>query len=820
MIPRTSTGGAGGEKTVSAAPPPSAPFIPSNGDIHTALYQRYMLQEAIKDVSAAVSRGILSNSAPCEFNLNTSTNPNAFSVSRSPSGGSRIVYVSAMDRLKKLKEGTKQIRKLLEEFGAMSEKSTTLGGSTAVAARAAASKELFMTECELEEEVVGKKVDPSEAAAAGNESPNAEKTKETLQAMRKEITSFKNVLKDLQQIRRSPGFQFEAKLQESKASKGPVTARTQFLHAILKRLEETLEDVLQLLEAAGGGTPTSPNASTKGSTTSSPMNQRGKYFDGSGASENIRSSAAPSSLGSLITIRPQVLRDINVWPVQFVQILHQVASIKPLDVLMESKREELRRITFDVEELQHEQEQAVTDGDMQKSEQLYFEQTNLLDSMKPCFDELENIINKFKSDRGEGTRQSLKLYKQNFSSQFVSAVAREEKMKSRKDGDRERLASRRSQIEKARTEQKANLTAYMLEWDKLFDQNVRQQTACFQAMEELEKRIASLAAEQAILVEDRVEKVNSERERALDAAAFFHFCDARQKEVQVAQKNVDISTQVLKDVGSAIEFGVSQLDNFLSTCVKDHAEEQMLQLQKDKLDQFRQLYITLGDLHFKKSRSADEIDKRIEYYGFQQEVAMDALNPKAKEYSQAKKKWMMVKEELENQLRALDEKSKQEAAAFEPTATLLLQNGVSFTHPVEELDRRNRVREQKLLEYKELMEEKVEEQRKREQALRDATTGGGESSSGKTRQFLPIRDDDEVILAEKMKNEEAEAAAILATSAKMRNGGLSSFSIQSGTKDAVSSHSSTRGVSAPKARLTSMDVSTGGGKGAKGERKK
>lgn len=798
---RTATGGASGEKAPGAFSSSPSAFLVPHTDIHAVLYQRFMLQEAIKDVSQAVTKGILSNSAPCDYNLSTNTT-HAATPSRAPSSGNRLAYISAMERMKKAKEGSKQIRKLLEDFAALSEKSTTVGGPVAVAARAAASKELFMTECELEDEDVAK-----QGEGACNEASEAEKmnaNKETLQAMRKEITPLKNVLKDLQQIRRSPGFQFEAKLQESKTGKPPSSSSANYLHLIVKRLEQTLEDILQVLE--GTGSPTSSTSGNVVRTAASPDSPHSPSFV---------SSNPP------VLIRPQVLRDINMWPQQFVQVLNQIASIKPLDVLTEPKREELRRITFDVEELQHEQEQAVTDGDMQKSEQLYFEQTNLLDSMKPCFEELENIIQKFKAERGEGMRTSLRLYKQNFAPQFASAVAREEKAKSRKDGDRGRLSNRRSVIEKARREQQANLTAYVVEWEKIFDQNVRQMAVCFQAIDELEKRIANIAAEQAILVEDRIEKINIERERALDAAAFFHFCDSRQKEVQAAQKNVDVSAQILKDVGSAIEYGVSQLDNFLSTCVKNHAQEQLLQLQKDKLEQFRQLYITLGDLHFKKSRSADEIDKRIEYYGFQQEVAMDALNPKAKEYSQARKKWVMVKEELENQLRALEEKSKQEAAAFEPTATLLLENGVEFTHPVEELARRNKVREQKLLEYKELMEEKVEEQRKREQALRDAASGASGAGIDPSRPFIPLREDDEVLLAEKMQKEEAEAAVILGTSARMRSGVLSSFSVEAGRGNRVATPHSGKGSPTQKPRFTSTDVSTSNNnRASKGDKRK
>eukprot|EP00796_Vickermania_ingenoplastis_P011888 gene11888-8173_t len=651
---------------------------------NTILYKRFMVQEAIKDVGAAVTQGVLSNSAACDLlspsdstRLGGLSKPSPSSAAGS-SGGmkalERMAYISAGDRLRKLQEGAKQVKRLFQDFTQLSDKSLSYGGEAAVAARATASKDVFVRECGLE---AGEGLKPvSEAAKKLVAQGPVE--------VDKQLAPLQQILNNIKALRKQPRFDYEKTLREAKQKGGASSMAAQHTHLLVKRLEETISDAIS----------------------------------------SIRSHANIKPVG------PQVIKDISLWPADLLRILNDALNQKPLEALTEAGREQLRRIAFDVEELQHDQQQAVTDGDMQKSEQLYFEQTMLLETMKPQFAELEGVMEKYKKEKGETFRDSLKMFQKNFRQLLTAAVRREEKDKKQTDNDADKLTDKRSLVQKARKDQKANFQLYVSEWEKLFDTNVEQQIACFRAMEELERRIHHLAAEQAILIADRVEKVNVERERALDAAAFFYFCDQRTKNTKDAAQTAQTAVETLKEVGAAIEFSITQFEQYLKECVIDHTDEELLALRQEKLNQFRQLYLTLGDLQFKKARHAEEIEKKIEYYSLQQEVAMDTLNPKAKEYSQAKKKWQSVQDEIKQQLSVLEQKSEKEAQDFKPTEQLLIKSGVNFKHPVDELNEKNAIRQQKLLEYKELMDAKVEEQHKKNGPI-------------------PIRDDDEVMLAEK-----------------------------------------------------------------------
>lgn len=597
----------------------------------------------------------------------------------------RLTYISAADRLKTYAQGVAQIRKLFDEFTQLNKKSAA-ASEEAIAKRADACRSMFLSECNVD-------VDPLDATGKLQKASSSPKSGRSVE---QSIAPLQKLIKDIQALATLPRYNYEKELKEAEGKK---SSAAQHFHLIVKRLVEVLESTVDVLRfSAENGTDTE-----------------------------------------------HVAQEVGAWPSNLVKLLQGILKTKPLSELTESTKEQIRRISFDVEELQHEQQVAVTDGDMQKSEQLYFEQTSVLETLKPQFEQLENILQRYRKDKGESVRESLKMYQNNLRQLITNAVAKEERNRKKHGGVAQNILERRSVVEKTRKEQKNNMMLYVYEWDKMFKTNEEQQTACWKAMAELEKRMQQLAAEQTIMVRDRLERVNLERERELNAQAFYHFCDKRCQSVLNYDQSSKSAVGVLKEVGEALEYTVNQADFFIKDCILQTVDKELKQLRLEQLEQFRQLYLTLGDLEFKKSRHAEEIDKKVEYYAYQQEVAMDALNPKAKEYSQAKKKWEAVQEEIHKQVRALQERTEAEALAFKPTEQLLIEAGIEFSNPVDELRSRNQVRQQKLIEYKELMEAKVAEQHKKE-------AKGNEVSGSISSGFLPFREDDEVILAEKSGN--------------------------------------------------------------------
>eukprot|EP00662_Eupelagonemidae_sp_cell21_P009067 gene9067-6027_t len=115
------------------------------------------------------------------------------------------------------------------------------------------------------------------------------------------------------------------------------------------------------------------------------------------------------------------------------------------------------------------------------------------------------------------------------------------------------------------------------------------------------------------------------------------------------------------------------------------------------------MYLTLGDLQYKKEANIQALEEKIQVASMQQEMYMESLNPKAKEYSQLKRDLGKMKGELEQQVDQIREKAVLYIEAFKPTEHALIEAGRHFRHPVEQLKENNQNRKHKLVAYHQLV---------------------------------------------------------------------------------------------------------------------
>ncbi|KAG5511456.1 hypothetical protein JKF63_07419 [Porcisia hertigi] len=385
--------------------------------------------------------------------------------------------------------------------------------------------------------------------------------------------------------------------------------------------------------------------------------------------------------------------------------LEELLSKPVLEEVGENTREKLRRMKFDVKEMQQAQAEAIASGDMQHSEELYYEQTSLAESMAEPYDELEAKMVEYGETCISAPLKNLLKQRDALTTWLTHTIEENSKKLSEVDQDVNRVKEKRRAVAQARRTQRDNMSTYQHCWKKEWQKNSDQQMDCYRAMEQLEKQLLDLQKAQILLVDDWISRVSQERQREEDAAAFACFADARASSLAETQRNLQAVVDGLREFNRGVDFTCGHTEAFAREVLQGHLSESQLALRKDRLEQFRILYFTLGDLRFKKMRNAEEIQKKVEYYALQQEVAMDVLNPKAKEFSRAKQRWESAKAEAQAQIEALDRRSQLQLEAFRPTENLLRQSGVDFVSPEEELARRMQQRSQKLLEYQQQMEE-------------------------------------------------------------------------------------------------------------------
>jgi hypothetical protein len=203
-------------------------------------------------------------------------------------------------------------------------------------------------------------------------------------------------------------------------------------------------------------------------------------------------------------------------------------------------------------------------------------------------------------------------------------------------------------------------------------------------------------------VDRQIAAVEKERRRLVDVANFAKFQSQHEAVLKATLQNAEAAEEVTDIFDEMLCNSCNQLEQHLRL-VEESVETARLKTHESRLAHFRNLYLTLGDLQYKKERNLEELDKKIAHTHIQQELAMETFNPKAKEFSQMKKDLVKVREEMETQLTTLQQKSVLHIEAFKPTEVALTNSGKTFLHPVEELDRMNRNRQAKLIEYHKLM---------------------------------------------------------------------------------------------------------------------
>ncbi|SYZ62792.1 paraflagellar_rod_protein (plasmid) [Leishmania braziliensis MHOM/BR/75/M2904] len=402
-----------------------------------------------------------------------------------------------------------------------------------------------------------------------------------------------------------------------------------------------------------------------------------------------------------------LVRQLHTWTQPLLWQLNNLLSNPTLEEVDESTRERLRRMKFDAEEMQQAQAQAIANGDMQRSEELYYEQASLAEAMAGPYDEMEASMLRYRERCVDAPLTGFLEQRDLLTTQLTHMIEENTSKLSEVALDVERVKEKRRTVAQARHRQRNSMSTYHHSWKKAWQTNTDQQMACYRAVAQLEKQLSDLQEAQCFLVDDWISRVAQERQREEDAAAFACFANARSAALAETQRNLQAVVEGVRQYSGAVQFSCHHVEAFVCEVLQGHLSESQLALRKDRLEQFRALYLTLGDLHFKKARNAEEIQKKIEYYTLQQEIAMDVLNPKAKEFSQAKQRWEAAKAEALLELGQLDQRIRLQLKGFRPTEQLLRQAGVDFVSPEEDLSRRTQQRSQKLLEYRQLIEEGI-----------------------------------------------------------------------------------------------------------------
>lgn len=112
------------------------------------------------------------------------------------------------------------------------------------------------------------------------------------------------------------------------------------------------------------------------------------------------------------------------------------------------------------------------------------------------------------------------------------------------------------------------------------------------------------------------------------------------------------------------------------------------------------LFLTLGNLIYKKEKKLEELDRNIRTTHIQLEFCIETFDPNAKKHSDAKKQLYMLRAQTEEELGMLKEKQNKAQEDFQATEEALVAAGIEFKHPADEQNEEVLNRRSKMVEYR------------------------------------------------------------------------------------------------------------------------
>ena len=393
--------------------------------------------------------------------------------------------------------------------------------------------------------------------------------------------------------------------------------------------------------------------------------------------------------------------------------------------------EQCRRVRFEVEEVEEQQQLAVESGEMSQTESLYYRKITMQEALADLITKKFEIIDSVTEDSFKNPLKRVHEAHSDANSTIHNLLREREVLKKRCELD---LASLTKEIENVNLEDYNATRTNVNLMEKLsccFKENLLQQDVCWKKIEALEKELVRLGERRLTYVQSLIHSLEQEEKRKVEYQHFAEFAMQHKHLLELTIYNCELAEEVTDSLDEFVSAHCNAIEQNMRTTERE-IENLKLEIHGDYLEHFRNMYLTIGDLQYKKEANINTLTEKIQVAHMQQEMHMESLNPKAKEFSQVKKDLVKVREDLVSQVGILKNKSTLYIEAFKPTEQALVESGRTFEHPVETLKKMNESRKLKLIAYHQLVsgdgEGELESERKmiEEMKLTSSTRGDAE----------------------------------------------------------------------------------------------
>lgn len=257
-------------------------------------------------------------------------------------------------------------------------------------------------------------------------------------------------------------------------------------------------------------------------------------------------------------------------------------------------------------------------------------------------------------------------------------------------------------IQKADLEDAEAMKRFAAQKDKserFLRDNLEKQDECWRKIQDLERQLQKLGTERFEEVKRRIEENDREEKRKVEYQQFLEVVSQHKKLLELTVYNCDLAIRVTGLIEELVAESCSAIKaRFDRTC--QELADLRLEVHKEYLEFFRMLYLTLGNVIYKKEKKLEEMDRNIRTAHIQLEFCIETFDPNAKKHSDQKKQLYMVRAQTEEELAMLKEKQAKSQEDFQFCEEALVAAGIEFTHPADEQNEEILNRRSKMVEYR------------------------------------------------------------------------------------------------------------------------
>ena len=362
-------------------------------------------------------------------------------------------------------------------------------------------------------------------------------------------------------------------------------------------------------------------------------------------------------------------------------------------------------------------EAALLNGDMSMAEEISYNQIALHERLLRIVQEQYPIIRKRQEDSREFKRRRRWAIFRMANRDVASVVELKHRQIEACEEDIQRIKTQVENYSQDDVGQRRRHDLDAAESDRYLKENTERQEALWRKVTELCSEIKTAQEELADLASARRKEVarrallrEKEEGRRSGHTAFVTVADAYTANLEATIENAEKA----KDICLAINDFI--LDGCDSVALKFDRTESVLsdmanRVNRQYLKQFTDYYLSVGRLRHRKLKKKEQLDRTVADNHVRLELALDSIDPLAKRHACNKAEGLRQRQSVEQELEALTSKMEASSKAFEEVSESLRELGIPFVHPKMILDKSCEDRDNKILEYRDMVnvtEEKMD----------------------------------------------------------------------------------------------------------------